>query len=199
MVARRRALALTAAIAAVGLYGCASADGGGPAAAPATTGTTAAPTETPEPTATGPAPCRADDVTVSSEELSAGSGHRGRVIRLRNTSGAACTLEGYADVRALGANGQELGVAEHTMKGYLAGLANSVAWPVLLAPGSTASFSVEALAFRLVDGSSCPPYRTLVITLPGDDTSMSVDWSGTDACDVLEVHPFVPGETGSVR
>ncbi|MBX6751124.1 MAG: DUF4232 domain-containing protein [Micromonosporaceae bacterium] len=138
-------------------------------------------------------------MTVSSEELSAGSGHRGRVIRLRNTSSAACTLDGYADVRALGADGQELGVAEHTMTGYLAGVANTVARPVLLVPGSTASFSVEALAFRLIDGSSGPPYRTLVITLPGDNTSLSVEWSGTDACDVLEVHPFVPGETGSVR
>lgn len=200
MVARRRARALVVAIAALGLGGCASTDEEGLVASPTTTDPTASVPTATDPTATGrPAFCTARDVAVSSMELSPGSGHRGLVIQLRNTSGSVCTLEGYADVRALGADGEELGVAEPTMAGYLAGLANGVVQTVRLAPGSTASFAVEALAFRRVDGESGPPYRTLVITLPGDTTSLRVDWVGTDACDALQVHPFVPGETGSVR
>jgi hypothetical protein len=188
---------------AVGLTGCQNPGTGGAVGAPdqATSTPTITPsvavTDTP---AAAPSPCRAGDVTVSARPVSPGSGHRGLTIVFGNSGGRSCTAGGYPTVVALGQDDGRLAEATHTMAGYLGGVAgDGPVPPVLLAPGSDASFVVEALAFRQSDGSAGPPYRTLVVTLPGDASSTRVAWPDTDACDRLEVHPFVPGDGGSAR
>jgi hypothetical protein len=191
MVASRRTLMLAVMLVGIGLSACRAPEGG-----------VAVGSGGPEPseTVTGePQPCHAGDVSVSAADISPGSGHRGRIIRLRSTAAVACTLTGYPDVVALAAD-VALGVATHTSSGYLGGVGGGQAPPtVRLAPGSTASFVVEALAFQQSDGRSCFAYQALEVTLPGDSAAVRLAWNGTDACSALTVHPFVPGEAGSAQ
>ena len=63
-----------------------------------------------------------------------------------------------------------------------------------LAPGNSASATVEALASG-PDGASCTGYAGLLVTPPDETHAVHLNW-GSDGCSDLQIHPVVPGTTG---
>jgi hypothetical protein len=125
-------------------------------------------------------------------------GHRSLPIVFRNTADHPCTVDGYPTLTAVSDGGTYLATAVHTPRGYLGGYTGSLPPPrIVLAPGATASVLVEALGFIQATGNAGTPFRILEVQLPGDPVALHVPWAGTDACDALEVHPFVRGDNGS--
>jgi hypothetical protein len=141
-------------------------------------------------------PCRSTDLTVMVTATPSPADHRGLIIVLTNAGSRSCVLSGYPRVVASGYPGREPATASLTTLGPLGGLApGRAADRVVLGAGQLASVLVEAIAGN---GSlDCRPFGGLDVTLPADDRSIHVPWPG-DGCRALEVHPFVPGPTGSL-
>jgi hypothetical protein len=55
---------------------------------------------------------------------------------------------------------------------------------------------VEALAIDATTGNSCTPYAGILVTPPNETHSIKLPWP-SDGCSVLQIHPVVPGTTGS--
>jgi hypothetical protein len=83
------------------------------------------------------------------------------------------------------------------LQGYLGGLpfGNSPA-VVELAPGETASALVEGTDVPSGTATSCSRYPALLVT-PPDDTESVLVHIGMPGCSQIEVHPVVPGVTGT--
>jgi hypothetical protein len=113
-----------------------------------------------------------------------------------NVGQSMCSLSGYPKVTALNAKGEPVAQARPTPSGYLGGLKNGAALPVVdLLPGQSASAMVEAMAFEISDGSSCTPYASMLVVPPGGSQPEPVEWE-CDGGSELQVHPVVAGETG---
>jgi hypothetical protein len=168
-----------------------------------TTSTSTNPTTTATPVAATPtssagsaaAECVLKQLAVTITGGDAGSTHRSRVVLFRNTGSAGCFLQGYPGVAALDAKGKQVDQAERTTAGYLGGLRSGKPPRVSLAPGTTASAMVEATA-ATSSGDSCTAYAGLLVTPPDETHSAKLTW-GSDGCANLEIHPVVPGSTGS--
>jgi hypothetical protein len=144
----------------------------------------------------GPAECKVGQLDISITAGNAGAGHRSKVIVFRNTGSTRCVLQGYPGVAALNSAGNQVAQAKRTTSGYLGGVASGKAPLVNLAPGQSASATVEALAFG-PNGESCTGYAGLLVTPPDETHSVRVDW-GSDGCSDLQIHPVVPGTSGSI-
>ena len=197
-------LGVGAVLTVAGLAGCtkagASSSGmGAPSGGPSVTAsqTTASQTTASQgPTASGPAECKIGQLDVSITAGDAGVGHRSKVVVFRNTGSTRCVLQGYPGIAALDGAGDQVAQAKRTPSGYLGGVASGKAPLVNLAPGQSASATVEALAFG-PNGESCTGYTGLLVTPPDETHSVRVAW-GSDGCSDLQVHPVVPGTSGSI-
>jgi Protein of unknown function (DUF4232) len=196
-------LAVLVAALLVATSACASSGrtGGGLGAAPPSTPTHAG---TPAPATTAPsdrpAPppetdCPLSQLAVSDQNGGAGSTHRSVILIFRNTSSVICHLTGYPGVAALNSNDQQIAQATRTLHGYLGG--STSAATVTLAAGASASATVEALAIDATTGNGCTPYAGILVTPPNETHSIKLAWPG-DGCSSLEIHPVVPGTTGSL-
>jgi hypothetical protein len=122
-----------------------------------------------------------------------------------NQSQSACTLSGYPGVAGLDAQGNQAVQAVRTLAGYLGGLKPGDTTPPLvsLAPGQTASATVEGTDNPIGSATSCPYYPILLVTPPNLTDSVRVTvsdlgrvTSGLPGCSPIEVHPVVPGNSG---
>lgn len=159
------------------------------------------------PTVSGSAsPCTNADVGVADSGGGAGLGHEDRVLVFTNASRAVCTLQGYPGVAGLNAAGEQVAQASRTPSGYMGGLLPGASGPaeVTLAPGQAASAVVEGT--DTPQGSQpCPTYPSLLVTPPDLTRSVRVAVTGSGGsssgglagCSALEIHPVVPGTSGS--
>jgi Protein of unknown function (DUF4232) len=176
--------------------------------APTSKGTSApgGPTTSTTPNVTSVA-CRNGQVTVSVGRSTAGLGHEGQVLLFTNRSSSPCSLSGYPGAAGLNAQGQQVVQASRTVNGYLGGLVDGVIAPpvVMLAPGAEGSAMVEGTDNPVGTETSCPTYPALLVTPPDLTMSTTVRVSdigsppttGLPGCSRIQVHPVVPGTTGS--
>lgn len=80
----------------------------------------------------------------------------------------------------------------------MGGLASVVATPqrIELAPREVAAALVEATDIAGGGATQCPTYPAVLVTPPRETRSVRID-QGLPGCSGLEVHPVVPGTTGS--
>jgi hypothetical protein len=123
----------------------------------------------------------------------------GQTILFTNVSPAVCTLFGYPGVAGLDTSGTQIMQATRTLSGYLGGLWSTPDRPpptVTLAPGQTASALVEGTDNQ-VGTRPCIQLSGLLVTPP--NTTRSDDLPGVHfECAGLEVHPVVPGTSGTL-
>jgi hypothetical protein len=120
------------------------------------------------------------------------------VLVFTNQSQSTCLLYGYPGVAGLDAQGNQVVQAQRTLNGYLGGLGNGATSPptVRLAPGQAASATVEGTDVPVGAATTCPDYPALLVTPPNLTVSVHVA-AGLPGCSPIEVHPVVPGNTGS--
>jgi hypothetical protein len=157
------------------------------------------------PTATAPGTprCKNQQITVTDTGGGAGLGHEDQVLVFTNDSGSACSLSGYPGVAGLTPSEAQAVQADRTFSGYLGGLLPGVtALPVVsLAPAQTASAVAEGTD-NPSGSQPCPHYPSLLITPPDltEQVRVQVTDLGTQGfpgCSGIEVHPVVPGSSGS--
>jgi hypothetical protein len=143
-------------------------------------------------------PCRDGQISVSGGGGGAGVGHEDQVILFTTSSQSACTLSGYPGVAGLDAMDTQVVQAERSLSGYLGGLENGAVTPpiVPLLPGQSASATVEGTDVPVGSATSCPSYPALLVTPPNLTLSVRVT-PGLPGCSPLQVHPVVPGSSGS--
>ncbi len=141
--------------------------------------------------------CEMSDLSVTAGRGDAGLGHVGLAILFRNVSVIPCRMRYYPSVSLLDASGRRVATGKETPSGYLGGLPQGMSDPpiVNLLPGQTASALIEGLDSRDT-GAACPVYPTISVVPPvlGHAIRIEHAFSG---CSDLEVHPLVPGTTGS--
>jgi len=214
MVPRRIVTVLLLAAAAVTVTACGSSSSSSSSSTtttaappPSTTSTTSSPTTTTTTTTTLTtsttvrlATCAFSQLSVTGGQQAAGLGHEGVPLLFRNTSTATCALEGYPGVAGLDAAGDQVVQAVRTPSGYLGGLNPGTTTPpaVTLAPGQLASAMVEGTDMPTGTETSCPQYPALLVTPPGATQSVHVT-AALPGCSPIQVHPVVPGSTGSAE
>jgi hypothetical protein len=183
-----------------------------PAAPTTTTTSTANTTSTTLATPTTEAPavarCRDGQISATNEGGGSGLGHQDQVILFTNQSRATCLLTGYPAVAGLDAEGNQVVQAQRTPGDYMGGLPPGVTAPptVRLIPGQSASAVIEGTDVPVGSATSCPHYPALLVTPPGLSDSVRVSVSdlginppGLPGCGPIEVHPVVPGSSGSIE
>ena len=141
----------------------------GPTATPsASPPASAPPAATPDPAiSAGPGACGPADLSLSlqSRPQDSGAGNFYWDLRLTNTGGAACTVEGYPVTTLVSAtSGEPVGLASGTEQGRWYPVA-----VVALAPGASA-YSLLHLGQAGAYGCPLVPVGALDVTLPGWDT-----------------------------
>jgi len=128
------------------------------------------------------------------------AGHQGVVLLFVNNGSTSCALSGYPGVAGLNASGTQIAQAQRTLTGMMGGLAPGVtAIPVVtLSAGQTASAVVEGTDVTNGTETSCPTYASLLATPPNTMKSVPIPLS-LPGCSGLEVHPVVPGTSGSTQ
>jgi hypothetical protein len=154
-------------------------------------------------TATMPASaalCAGPNVGVSGKMASSAAGHQGVVLLFVNNGSTSCVLHGYPGAAGLNASGAQLTQAQRTLTGMMGGLAPGVtALPrITLAHGQTASAVVEGTDVPSGTETSCPTYPSLLVTAPNTKVSVTIPLS-LPGCSGLQVHPVVPGTSGSTQ
>ena len=199
---------LTAVVLAVGLLAAC----GGAAARPsrqtttttsATTTTTTTTTTVPVTTTTTAAPadsdCQTGGLSITPSGINSALGHADVVVQFKNTGAGTCNLTGYPVVAELNPKGTQVALAVRAPSGYMGGLTGGATVPsmVSLAPGQSGSAIVEGEDTQ-ADGAACPAYSALLITPPNNTLPVRVVLAAAfPDCPGIEVHPVVPGTTGS--
>jgi hypothetical protein len=149
------------------------------------------------PTPGGTAACASAQIATTSADNS-GMGHIGIVLRFRNASGTTCHLEGYPGAAALDAQGRQVVQAVRTLNGYFRALPAGEGPPVVtLAPGQYASAFLEGTDVPVNGATRCPSYPKLLVTPPNTRVSALIARS-MSGCTPIQVHPVVPGTTGTM-
>jgi hypothetical protein len=148
-----------------------------------------------------PPTCLRSQLRVAFVGVSGGLGHEGSVIQVTNVSGEACSLTGYPRVMGVFASGVQR-IFKDTVDGYLGGISynplSKVKLPVVTLRarhGIASSMEESVLHLR------CPSFTSYVVSLPhvtGGTYTFHLHWSDR-YCFQPEVHPFVPGSTGSLN
>jgi Protein of unknown function (DUF4232) len=158
----------------------------------------------------GPQPSTTQEVPPTAPPSTGGTApppcQDGQVVLFTNDSDSACLLSGYPGVAGLDADGHLVTQAIRTPSGYMGGIVSGPTTPpiVSLAPGQTASAIVEGTDNPLGTETSCPHYPFLLVTPPNLTEQVQVTVSGLGSsppglpgCSNIEVHPVVPGSTGT--
>jgi hypothetical protein len=148
-----------------------------------------------------PPTCLRSQLHVAFVRANGGLGHGGNLIQVTNVSGKVCSLTGYPRVTGVFASGVQR-IFKDTPNGYLGGLfinpSSRTKLPVatLRARHGVAS-SMEESVLRL----TCPGFTSYVVSLPhvtGGTYTFNISFPDR-YCFQPEVHPFVPGSTGSAK
>jgi hypothetical protein len=144
--------------------------------------------------------CAGANVGVSGKMASAAAGHQGVVVLFVNNGSTSCVFHGYPGAAGLNASGAQVVQAQRTLTGMMGGLSPGVtALPrITLAPGQTASAVVEGTDVPSGTETSCPAYPSLLVTAPNTKVSVTIPLS-LPGCSGLQVHPVVPGTSGSTQ
>jgi hypothetical protein len=148
-----------------------------------------------------PPTCLRLQLHVAFVSANGGLGHGGNLIQVTNVSGKVCSLTGYPRVTGVFASGVQR-IFKDTLNGYIGGLfinpSSGTKLPVvtLRARHGVAS-SMEESVLRL----TCPGFTSYVVSLPHvTGGTYTFHNSFPDRyCFQPEVHPFVPGSTGSAK
>jgi hypothetical protein len=181
----------------LGVAACSTPAQIGSATGPGPTSTAAQPTAPVSDRALPPpaeTDCSLGQLNVSDGNGGAGSTHRATILVFRNKSAVTCHLAGYPGVAGLNAGDQQIAQATRTLSGYLGGAKSAAT--VELSPGQSASATVETMAIDAATGNSCTPYAGILVTPPNETHSIKLAWPN-DGCSALQIHPVVPGTTGS--
>lgn len=145
-----------------------------------------------------PAPCRAHQLQLREGAGGAGLGHIGMPLRFRNRSRVSCTLHGYPVVAGLNRHGRQVEQARRTKSGYLGGVRPGHRIPtVTLRPGRVASALVEGTDVPAGHHTHCRELHGLLVTPPNQRRAVRLRHAPPD-CSRIEVHPVVPGKTGTL-
>jgi Protein of unknown function (DUF4232) len=136
--------------------------------------------------------CGNSSVAVSNSPSQSATGHSSLVLLFKNVGGAACTLTGYPGLDALGGSNQVLVHAKRTLFGFMGGAA--AVTTVTLAPGGSASATVEWLNFNPATSGDCTFSKSIAATPP--NTTKTVNLPASVSICQLQVHPVVAGTTG---
>ena len=148
-----------------------------------------------------PPTCLRSQLHVAFIGANGGLGHAGNLIQVTNVSGKVCSLTGYPRVTGVFASGVQR-IFKDTVDGYLGGISynplSKVKLPVVTLRtrhGVASSMEESVLHLR------CPSFTSYVVSLPhvtGGTYTFNLHWSDR-YCFLPEVHPFVPGSTGSLN
>jgi len=144
----------------------------------------------------GLAACAPPYLTLAVHGGSSGASHAGYVLEFTNTGQIACAMTGYPGVAILDSKDRQIIQASRTPHGYLGGLRGSKPPAVGLPAGGTASALLEGLLFDPRTSRGCPTERALLSTPPNTTTPMKAVVL-TRICGQVQIHPMVPGSTGS--
>lgn len=142
------------------------------------------------------APCKGDQLRLTSAGGDAGAGNRVAVLAVQNTGAQPCGLTGYPTVTLLDGQGKTLSVrAEQNPGSYFRN--GQPPSPVELRPQGRAWFD---LAWSIVphegEGeTTCPSATRIRITAPGDTTAMTLTQPFTPCGGRVRVSPFRPTES----
>ena len=156
----------------------------------------------------GPPTCLRSQLRVAFVGDGAATGTGASLIQVTNASGKACSLTGYPRVTGVFASGAQR-MAMDTVHGMMGGLGTglgpvSKAKPPLVtlrARHGVASSMVEGEADGKAPHPSCPGFTSYDISLPhvtGGTYTFHSRWPDL-YCFHPEVHPLVPGSTGSAK
>jgi hypothetical protein len=123
-------------------------------------------------------------------------GHIIDILVFTNTSNTTCVVQGYPGVAGLNAQGMQVVQAQRTTQGYVRALPGQAIPVVTLPPGHPASATVEGDDVPRGGETSCPTYPSLLVTPPNTTTSIVVHLAMA-GCVPIQVHPVVPGSTGT--
>ncbi len=132
------------------------------------------------------APCRSEQVAVTTSPTEGAVGHRALTLTFSLVGAEPCTLTGYPAVDS--GTGGPLIHAQPTLRGYMGGLPSGIEVPpnVLLSISTQAQAIVEGVAMD-GNGGVCPSYTDLLVSAPNTVIAVTVP-ATIDAC-TLQVHP----------
>jgi hypothetical protein len=145
-------------------------------------------------------------VVIVGDDAAAGQG--ASLIQVTNASGKACSLTGYPRFVGVFASGAQR-IAKDTVHGMMGGIGTGlepvkkVKPPVvtLRARHGVATSMEEGGAAGYAPHPTCPGFTSYVVSLPhvtGASYTFHPRWPDL-YCFHPEVHPFVPGSTGSAK
>jgi hypothetical protein len=148
--------------------------------------------------AAGLAPCAPPYLKLTAGRATSGSGHAGYVLIFTNTGQIACAMTGYPAVAILDARDRQIIKAARTPNGYLGGLRHpKPALPATgLGPGGVASALLEGMVFDPTSTKGCPIEHALLGTAPSTTSPIKLV-ATTVICSQVQIHPVVPGTSGS--
>jgi hypothetical protein len=167
------ALALSIGAILVTLSSCSSSAGSSPSAnlgqAPTPTAMAIGSSPTQSPTGAVVTNCQTSQLTLAKQGDENGLGNFANIYRLQNSSQQTCTLEGYPGVQLLDASQQPMSIT--VLQQTSAYLYNTqTVQLVTLAPGASGYFILEWSA----GPSSCAGATSVLVTPPGDQTSLQI-------------------------
>ena len=138
---------------------------------------------------------RCSSLTITAGQLGLGAGHSGFALNYRNSGPLPCTLSGYPTVTATESGTSRKITGTDSPSGYLGGTDLKVP-TLLLRPGDAVSSLVEGTNNPVRNATSCHDLTNLSVTVNGRTTSVQPTLTN---CSGLEVHPYLPGTTGTAR
>lgn len=134
--------------------------------------------------------------TVASLPGGGAGGHDGFLVQVRNASATTCNTTGYPGVALLDSTGRQLEQARRTPAGFLGGLQSGQPSPqIALQPGQLATARIEY--DTSINGGRCPTAVALLFTLPDNTDSARLSRRVLACPGGLQVHPLLPGATGT--
>jgi hypothetical protein len=119
-----------------------------------------------------PGACMTSQLAVSFVESQGAAGTILDVLALTNVSGTACVLNGYVTVHMLDASSAPMPTVSVPGGGIFSGFPGPS--PVMLAPGAAAPFGITWSDVPTGAETTCPAADSLLITPPGQITSLSL-------------------------
>jgi len=142
----------------------------------------------------GLANCSLPYLQVSVRPAATRNAHASYLLSFTNTGQIACRLAGYPAVTVLSSAGRPVLRASDTPSGYLGGV-HGRPITVLVGSDQPASALLEGEQIDL-SGNRCPARPGLQITPPGSTVPARIPIT-TAICGGVQIHPVVPGSTGS--
>jgi len=171
-----------------------------PAVTTSTSHTPARSSTTGSPPTTSIPICTTSHLTISSGLSQGATGHISTVLLFANSGTTTCNITGYPGLAGLNASGTQVVQAQRTLRGFTGGLAQGATAPpvVDLTPNQTASALVEGTDVPTGNATSCPSYPAFLVTPPNETHSVQLSLaSAFPGCSQIQIHPVVPGTSGS--